>query len=147
MKNRLNTSFSAAQESFGFLLWRASNRLQRKHRSALKDFDLTPSQFSVLAALAYLEKPNGALRQSELCEFTQIDKMLISDLVKTLNAKKLISKKADSNDARAFLLTITKSGLVKVNKAIVVVEAVDRDFFENTSRELFADLQRLAQSE
>lgn len=73
--------------------------------------------------------------------------MLISDLVKTLNAKKLISKKADSNDARAFLLTITKSGLVKVNKAIVVVEAVDRDFFENTSRELFADLQRLAQSE
>ncbi len=144
MKTQLNTGFNSAQESLGFLLWRASNKLQRKHRAVLKDFDLTPSQFSVLATLAYLEKPGKTLRQSALSDYTQTDKMLISDLIKTLAAKKYVGKKPDPDDARAFLVTITQAGLDRVNGAISVVEAVDQQFFSQIAER--ADLLRILQT-
>lgn len=147
MKTQLKTDFNSEHESLGFLLWRASNKLQRKHRAVLKDFDLTPSQFSLLAVIAYLERPNIALRQSALCEFTQIDKMLISDLVKSLIAKKCIQKRPDPQDARASLISITNFGLAKVNQAIAVVEQVDRDFFAGSSTQFATTLQRLAVKE
>jgi DNA-binding MarR family transcriptional regulator len=147
VKTRLNTGFNSAHESPGFLLWRASNKLQRQHRAALKDHDLTPSQFSVLACLAHLKKtPDGALRQSALSDYTQIDKMLVSDLIKALMAKKYVARKPDINDARAMLVSITKAGLERVNGTIAIVEGVDRQFFSQieNSGELLKILQALA---
>jgi MarR family transcriptional regulator, organic hydroperoxide resistance regulator len=149
VKTQLNTEFGSAHESPGFLLWRASNKLQRQHRAALKDHDLTPSQFSVLATLAHFQGPGRALRQSELGDHTQIDKMLVSDLIRTLTAKKYVVRKPDSNDARAVLVTITNAGLDRVNGAITVVESIDRQFFSQieNSGELLKMLQLLAAGE
>ena len=46
MNKGLRSTFSSAGESPGFLLYKASNLLLRLHGAALKEFDLTPAQFS-----------------------------------------------------------------------------------------------------
>lgn len=135
---KLKTLFKNANESTGFLLWKASNRLQKIHREGLRDFDLTPTQFSIMASIVSVCENRKALTQAELSQFTKMDKVLISDVVTTLLRKELLVKKDNLKDKRSFLLTPSKKGFRVTNKAIGAVEQMDMEFFSSiTDRELF----------
>lgn len=127
---KLKTKFNTAHDSLGFLLWKASNKLQRLHRSCLSDLDLTPTQFSVLASIVYNCNDKQTTTQQELVNQTQMDKMLVSDVVKALTVKKMILKSKNPNDSRSFVLKPTLSGSEKVNIAIKRVEEIDEIFFK-----------------
>jgi DNA-binding MarR family transcriptional regulator len=139
-KNKLKTSFSDANYSLGFLTWKTSNKLQRLHRTALKDLYLTPTEFSVLASVVYVSSIQEKLTQSFLSKYTEVDKMLISDIIKSLVKKKLVNKKKNPEDSRSFIIHHTVLGLEVANKAIKIVEDIDLKFFRFiNNRTLFVE--------
>lgn len=127
----MNFSFKRPEDSPGFLLWQLTNQWQRLQRQALAKFKLTHAQFVVLAGTLWLgSKPNKEhITQSEVAEFTKIDKMMMSDLVATLIHKKLLRRSPHKNDGRAYSLALTTKGRELVLKAVRIVEEIDAEFF------------------
>ena len=128
---RLDTRFSRAEDSLGFVLWKAANVLQRLHADCLRDLDVTPAQFSVLTSLLYLQE-RGPVTASLIVAHTGMDKMSVSDLLTTLERKRLIGKSRNPDDGRSQLIAATAAGERATNAAIERIEALDRRFFEQT---------------
>lgn len=129
-KNRLDTSFGKAEESPGFLLWKTANLLQRSHIAVLKPLKITPAQFSVMTCLVYLSEQDE-VTPSQVSKHAGLDKMMVSDLVKTLVKKKLIITKPNPNDGRSFLIEPTDLGITLTNKAVRQIEKCDEQFFRS----------------
>ena len=126
--HHLDTEFDAAHDSPGYLLWLMSNKWQAQQRLALKPFDLTHVQFVLLACLVYAPG-NESLTQIQLAERAETDPMMTSQVLRKLEAKGLVQRMSNPQDKRAVRLEATAKGIELVDRAIVAVEAVDREFF------------------
>jgi len=130
------------------MLWKASNLLQRLHNKCLKELKVTPTQFSLMICLVYLHQ-DGPVTASRIVSHTGMDKMMVSDLIKALEKKRLIRKKANPEDGRSSIIEPTRSGERATNSAVREVETVDGEFFRrvNDIRIFHADLIALVSSE
>lgn len=124
----LPTRLDGPAESPGFLLWKVSNAWQRRQRAALQPLDLTHSQFVLLAAATWFGATE-TLTQARLAELTGVDAMTTSQVLRTLEAQKLVERDAHPDDPRAKTIAVTARGRELARKAIVVVEATDEAFF------------------
>lgn len=145
---KLDTEFKRAEDSPGFMLWKASNLLQRLHADCLKDLNVTPTQFSFMTCLVFLNQ-RGLVTPTDIVGFTGMDKMMVSDLIKTLVKKKLVVKKNNPDDGRSFFVAPTESGTQITNSAIKKIEAFDREFFRHVRdlKNFHADLISLVDFE
>ena len=125
---KLRTNFKKAEDSPGFLLWKAANVLQHLHARCLSDLNVTPTQFSLMTCLVYLFQA-GPVTASQISAHSGIDKMTVSDLVKTLAKKRMLRTRRHPTDGRALLLEPTAEGIRATNSAVRRVEAVDARFF------------------
>ena len=123
------TDFTGPEESPGFLLWQVSNLWQRKQRAALKALDLTHVQFVLLANTAWHTHQGQQLTQAQLAHHAQIDVMMTSQVLRTLEEKGLVHREAHPRDTRANLLSVTPAGLETATRAVALAEGVDRAFF------------------
>lgn len=139
-RTTLNTTFATAEDSLGFLLWKAANTLQRLHSDCLRELDVTTTQFSLLTCLVYLQQ-NGVVTASSIVAHAGMDKMLVSDVVSVLVRKGLVRKTSNPADARSSLLSATALGVRVTNAAVRQVESVDEVFFHRVPE---ADSLRLA---
>jgi DNA-binding MarR family transcriptional regulator len=137
MTQSMNFSFKKPEDSPGFLLWQLTNQWQQQQRKILNPLGLTHSQFVAMAGILWLSNiyENGA-SQAQVAEFTHIDKMMMSDLVKALLQKNLIERHRQANDKRAYSLTLTSKGHTLTLKAIPLVERVDAQFFKRETQGL-----------
>lgn len=141
----LNSEFAHADESPGFALWRVTNRWQSAVRAGLKPLGLTHVQFVLLASLTWYQSEHS-VTQEELARHAGVDRMMTSQVLRTLEAKKLVRRLAHPTDRRARSLAVTATGASLANKAIVIVETVDREFFgtlHHERREFTTLLNRL----
>jgi MarR family transcriptional regulator, organic hydroperoxide resistance regulator len=122
-------SYEQVDESPGFLLWQVSMIWQRQINALLKQFDLTHAQFVLLATLCWFKEHNREATQIKLAHFAQMDPMMASTVLRTLEKKELLVRAPDKKDPRANLVTITSKGLTKAAIAIEAVESFDRKFF------------------
>lgn len=76
-----------AQESSGLLLWQLTNLWQTGIRKLLENFDLTHPQFVVLASTAWLLHTESEVNQKMVSDFTKIDPMTTSVVVRGLEKK------------------------------------------------------------
>ncbi|MDR1180577.1 MAG: MarR family transcriptional regulator [Bacteroidales bacterium] len=130
MKNRDNTfSVAKAEDSSGFLLWQVTTLWQRRIRDALVQYDLTHSQYVLMASLHWLTLHNREVTQIVLSRHSKIDPMTTSSVLKTLLKKGLIRRQEHATDTRAKTIDITDNGKEIVKKAVVTVETIDREFF------------------
>lgn len=136
----LETTFAAAEDSPGFLLWKASNTLQRLHMDCLRDLNITTTQFSLLTCLVYLHQ-SGPVTATHIVQHAGMDKMLVSDVVAALVTKKFVRKLPHPTDARSSLIQPTALGVRTTNAAVQKVEAVDAEFFASV-----ADVPALARA-
>jgi len=134
-KRKLVSDFRRAEESPGLLLWQLSNKWQAKQRAALKLFDLTHVQFVLLAALTYADG-TSSLTQKQLAEYAQTDIMMTSQVLRKLEQKGLVQRKPSWLDGRAFTPSPTAAGVELANRAIKIVEKVDKNFFAAVDPEL-----------
>ena len=121
---------TSAWDRPGFLLWHATLRFQRAAAAALAPLDLTQTQFRMLASVAWLEQHLPAPpSQRELADHTGSDAMMTSQVVRTLEGRKLLVREQDSADSRVKRLRCTAAGRRVATRAIAAIEQVDREFF------------------
>jgi DNA-binding MarR family transcriptional regulator len=124
----LATEFSDAEDSPGLLLWQVTNTWQAAQRAALKPYGLTHVQFVLLASLVWLHA-DGPVSQKQLADHAAADAMMTSQVLRTLEERDLVRREPHPSDRRAKALAATEAGRELVNRAIVAVEACDREFF------------------
>jgi DNA-binding MarR family transcriptional regulator len=127
-KRPLPTRLPGPGKSPGFLLWKVSNAWQRRQRAALQAFELTHSQFVLLATATWFGAEQ-TLTQARLAQLTGVDPMTTSQVVRTLEAAHLLERRRHPTDPRAKAIFVTDAGRAKARKAIVAVEDTDAIFF------------------
>src|SRR5690348_6152154 len=126
----LNTRFADEKQSPGLLLWRVGTRWQAAVRDALAPFELTHTQFVLLASLTWLRGDRDhPVTQRDLAEHARTDVMMTSQVLRALEGKGFLERRAHPDDARARDLVPTAAGVEVVNRAIVAVEDCDARFF------------------
>lgn len=126
----LNTRFADEEQSPGLLLWRVGTRWQAAVRDALAPFELTHTQFVLLASLTWLRGDRDhPVTQRDLAEHARTDVMMTSQVLRALEGKGFLERRAHPDDARARDLVPTAAGVEVVNRAIVAVEDCDARFF------------------
>ena len=141
----LATGYDSADESPGLLLWQVTNRWQAAQRSALKPFDLTHVQFVLLACTFWLNDQGLAPNQATVAEQAGTDVKMTSQVIRTLEAKGLITREVDPADTRARRLRVTEAGADLAPRAMAAVEAADAAFFDPVARpDALSMLSRLA---
>jgi len=97
MESRIVAALERISQAFRVLLWQES-----------KEFSLSPIQVQVLIFL--LHHSEEKRKVSYLAGEFNMTKATISDTIKTLEDKKLISKKWESSDTRSYIIHLTKEG-------------------------------------
>jgi DNA-binding MarR family transcriptional regulator len=139
----LSTGYGAAEESPGLLLWQVTNRWQAAQRAALKPYGLTHVQFVLLASLTWLAGVSGEpVTQKALADHAATDPMMTSQVLRALETRDLLRRLPHPHDRRARALAPTPQGAALANRAVVAVEACDRDFFAVLGGEGAADFAR-----
>jgi len=130
MKNSDNTfSVEKAEESSGFLLWQVTNLWQREIKKALEPYDLTHSQFVLMASIHWLTLHKQEVTQILLSSHTKIDPMTTSTVLRTLQTKGLLQRQEHLTDTRAKTVGLTDNGKKIIKQAVKTVETFDRTFF------------------
>ena len=104
-------------------LHRASQIATERFASELGDADLTPCQIIVLAAIAADE---GA-SQTTIVEATGVDRSTLTDIVKRLLRRGLLSRRRTKEDARAYALKLTEAGRRALESAVPVMARVEAE--------------------
>ena len=121
--------FAQPEESPGYLLWQVSMLWQRKMKRGLDRIGLTHTQFVLLAALGWLSRGGGTVTQVDVANHSNIDRMMTSKVLRTLQTKGLVSRIGHRTDTRAKSLSLTLDGERTLQLAIGIVQQVDNDFF------------------
>ncbi|MFF3222898.1 MarR family winged helix-turn-helix transcriptional regulator [Nocardia suismassiliense] len=127
--NGLRSEFEHADEGPGLLLWQVTNRWQAAQRAALAPFELTHVQFVLLASLTYLAVAGDPVMQRDLAAQAATDPMMTSQVLRVLEQKGLVERRDHPSDRRAKSLVPTEAGAALANRAVVAVQACDREFF------------------
>jgi MarR family transcriptional regulator, organic hydroperoxide resistance regulator len=128
-------SVETPEESSGFLLWQVTNLWQREIKKALEVYDLTHSQFVLLASTLWLMQQNESITQVVLSNHTKIDPMTTSTVLRTLQKKGLLQRQEHSTDTRAKTVELTSAGIEMAKLAVKTVEKFDQDFFKVLANE------------
>jgi DNA-binding MarR family transcriptional regulator len=108
----------------GFLIWRVSMRWRAATDRALAPLGLTHAQYSVLAPLYGMSAGGSRPSQRELADFTGLDPVYISKLVRALERQGFVTRSVKASDPRAVELALTERGADAVREGVRLVEAV-----------------------
>ncbi|MBN2400981.1 MAG: winged helix-turn-helix transcriptional regulator [Spirochaetes bacterium] len=131
------------EEYPGFLLWQASNIWQRLIKNNIKQFNTTYTQFIILTSIIYLSQYNKQINQKQIAQQAKLDIMTTSDVIKTLEAKKLLVRSPYPDDKRYNSLKVTKKGTELVFNIFYHVRISDITFFRALGKKegkIFRDL-------
>ena len=118
-----------ANDSSGFLLWQVTALWQRQVSRALRPHDLTQVQFAILASLLWLTRREADVTQARLAAHARLDVTMTSQVLRTLEARRLLDRRAHPSDTRAKVLRLTAAGRALALQAVPDVEAADAAFF------------------
>lgn len=136
MSETIEFHFKKAEESSGFLLWQLTMLWQRKIKKELDKLDITHTQFVLLASIAWLSKTNSNISQVEIANHSKTDRMMVSKVLRTLIDKNMIERKEHPNDTRAKTIKLSSKGANVLQKAIIIVEKTDMQFFSKLGNDL-----------
>jgi DNA-binding MarR family transcriptional regulator len=129
MRQEFPSQFERPEQSPGFQLWRAANHWQAHMRRTLAPLGLTHVQFVILAVTAWLTRNSQPVTQIQVAEAAAIDPMMNSQVIRSLEARGLLTRTPDPEDRRARRLTLTETGRYLAAEALQRVEAADAEFF------------------
>jgi DNA-binding MarR family transcriptional regulator len=109
----------------GFWLQRAAETYLRELDARLRPLDLTHTQFQLLASAGWLGRDGAAPTQQQVAEFAGADRMMTSKVLGTLEARGLLIRTADAQDARLRRVTVTDPARALLREATRIARAVD----------------------
>ncbi len=102
---------------------------EKSLKDTVGDFDLTNTQFKILASLMLLTKDEKIITQMDIANLLEADKMMVSEVLRALEKKGYIIRVSHPNDKRAKSLIVTKKGLAVVERAVQHAAEFDDRFF------------------
>lgn len=132
-----------SNDSVGFTLWKLTTLWQRNLADVLASYDITQTQFAILASMLAFEKAKEDVSQAILVADTNIDKMTISKSVRSLQAKKLVRIKKSKTDKRANNLELYAKGKTIAKEAVVAVRKADKKFFAGATQAQVETLKKI----
>lgn len=112
-----------------YFLMKVLHTWQKKIRERLIDFDLTNTQFTMLTSLLILNRGRKPVIQADLAGFLSADKMMVSEVLRTLEKKGYIIRQDHPTDKRAKSLAVTEKGIEIIDVAAKEAVMFDREFF------------------
>src|SRR5687767_3159554 len=94
----------------GYYIWRLALKWRAEVDRVLAPLDLTQAEYALLASLAVLSRAGKQPSQRELSDFSGLEPMYVSKLARALEQDGLLEREPNSNDPRAFRLTLTEKG-------------------------------------
>jgi DNA-binding MarR family transcriptional regulator len=94
------------ENGVGFLLRLLEAKYDGLYQSVTRQTDITPRQFGVLMALLQ----QGPMTPSALADHISCDRNTLSEMLKRMTARRLISKKNHPGDRRSIQVQITAKG-------------------------------------
>lgn len=129
MPKEIQFHFKSPNDSPGYLLGQVTMLWQRKQKRVLDPLDLTQTQFVLLAAIGWLSKKSKSVTQVDIANQSNADRMMVSKVLRTLEEKGFITRQEHDTDTRAKVIKLTNEGSRVLQKALIVVENADLDFF------------------
>jgi DNA-binding MarR family transcriptional regulator len=130
------TSYPELDESPTYQLWRATNRWQRLLRRVLEPLGLTHAQYLVLGLTRFLSERHPYVTQAMVSRTGDVDEMMVSQLVRNLEAQGLLAREPHPDDARARCLRLTPEGDARIVEAKSVLRREMLAFVEPVSDRL-----------
>lgn len=130
----------------GFVLWQVSKLWQRAMTKALQPFGIGSTEFVVLGNAVRLTMQGQVVTQTGLAEATKVDRMTISQTLRSLEKKGLLERSNTSKDKRTFHVVPTKAGIELADTALGGVIQAHSVFFaplEGKAAPFLAAMQRL----
>jgi len=124
-------TYKTPNDATGFLLYKAHMFWHREIKRSLKPLGLTHTQFVILANTYWLSQQNKELTQIEIAQHAKMDTMMTSNVIRTLEKKKLLKRTEHPTDTRAKIVILTENGFETLKKAVKIVEKFDLEFFNN----------------
>jgi DNA-binding MarR family transcriptional regulator len=138
-----DVSLGAPENAVGFVMWRIVARYQREVDRSIAPNNLTNLQFITLALVAWFGRDDKPVTQIELARSAGIHPMQVSQTLKALEAKKMVTRRTSKSDTRAKRVEPTSVGLDALRKALPKVIAVQRRLFGEAGRPGGSLLQEL----
>lgn len=113
----------------GYLLWQVSKLWQRKLNAALADLGLSSTQAIILINVPRLNQEKRTVTQMLLAEVTKIDRMTVSQSIRTLERKGLIQRVVAATNKRAYHVELTDKGQKISMRAFQSIVAAHETFF------------------
>lgn len=114
----------------GSLVWHLAMRWRVEVDRAVSSFGLTHAQYSVLASLHAMTERGECPAQRELADYTTLQPIYVSKLVRTLEAQGHLTRQMNSDDSRAIQLALTETGRETIIRARKIVGALDHKLTE-----------------
>ncbi|MGB8956906.1 MAG: MarR family transcriptional regulator [Tumebacillaceae bacterium] len=112
-----------SEESTGFLVAQAYRKIVHLLFQRLKEYDITPEQWSVLYKIAQME----GINQKEIALRTAKDQPTITRILDALIKKGWIDKQMSQTDRRAYLVYVTDAGRAVVERTKPIEQGVIHD--------------------
>jgi DNA-binding MarR family transcriptional regulator len=137
---------SFLQQSPVFQISRIARKMGSSLNQILREEELTAIESLVLAAI-FLEK-KAEINPSRLAETFETTRGNISHCLSSLEAKGLVQRRIDPEDARAFRLALLPKGRRQAARVAGILDRMQRHFEESVgARELQAMLDRMREVE
>lgn len=117
------------ENAVGFVMWRVVRRYLRGVDRALAPLGVTHLQFQALALTAWLSRTESCITQARLSEFSDIQPMQVSLLLKALERAGLVTRSKGTADPRVKVIELTERGWQAVREGLPVVIAEQERFF------------------
>ena len=126
------------QQSPMFAVSRTSRRFEALATSALAGDNLSFLEGLTLAAL-FFEAP-GAVKPSQLAETFGMTRGNISHCISSLEAKGLLQRRIDPEDARAYQLALKPQGKRSALRVIAALDRMQKDFEVEIGKTAFNEM-------
>jgi len=136
MADKIKFIFKSPEKSPGYLLGQLTLLWQRKLKKTLDPLDLTHTQFILLTSIAWLTNKSDNVTQVDIANLNNFDRMMVSKVLRTLQTKKLITRKEHHTDTRAKIVNLTANGKKILQTALTQVELADIEFFSSINKKL-----------
>jgi DNA-binding MarR family transcriptional regulator len=96
---------------------------------ALAPTDITHLQFTALAMTAWMARSGEPVTQVTLARFGNIHPMQVSQVLKALEAKGMVTRPRSTSDTRAKHIEVTQAGIAALREAMPLAIAVQGRLF------------------
>jgi DNA-binding MarR family transcriptional regulator len=134
----------------GYLVWRLAMKFQTAVDRAVSPLGLTHAQYSLLASLRDITYRGARPSQRELADLTGLDPIFVSKLIRTLEGNGLVERTRHPSDGRAVQLSLTDHGIELIDRAVIVVRALQDELLaplggtrSRATKQLVATLESL----